>query len=113
TQRDKNITEFQNSAEPLVILGTIDAMGETVTLTAARTVIFCDRSWVPAVNEQAWSRTVRRGQEGLVTVIDLVARGTIEDEIAKLNRAKEKLAENVLTPRQLYELWKSEKLVVA
>jgi SNF2 family DNA or RNA helicase len=113
TQRIANEKEFQESDKPYVLLGTIDAMGEGVNLWTGRVVIFTDRAWTPAANEQAWKRVVRRGQEGEVTIVDLTARNTIEGDILKMNYAKEKLSETVLTPQRLYELWKSETKVAA
>lgn len=62
-----------------VLVGTIPAMGESVTLTAADTVLFLERSWVPARNEQAEDRLWRNGQKNQVTVLILEATDTVDD----------------------------------
>jgi SNF2 family DNA or RNA helicase len=58
--------------------GTIAAGGESITLTAASTVVFTDRHWSPAKNNQAEDRLHRVGQKNAVQVIDLMARNTID-----------------------------------
>jgi len=45
------------------IAATIGAAREGITLTAAHEVVFLDRAWVPAWNEQAEDRVCRIGQE--------------------------------------------------
>jgi SNF2 family DNA or RNA helicase len=61
-----------------VFAGTIQAGGEGITLTAADTVIFIDRTWSPAKNRQAEDRLHRIGQKNAVQVIDLVAVDTVD-----------------------------------
>jgi SNF2 family DNA or RNA helicase len=57
------------SGEIQVLVGTLSAMREAVTLTAASTVHFCERAWVPGWNEQAEDRLWRNGQENRVLVL--------------------------------------------
>lgn len=61
-----------------IFAGTIAAGGVGITLTAASTVIFLDRSWSPAINRQAEDRLHRIGQKNAVQVIDIVARNTVD-----------------------------------
>jgi SNF2 family DNA or RNA helicase len=61
-----------------IFCGTIGAGGEGITLTAASTVIFLDRSWSPARNRQAEDRLHRIGQKNAVQVIDIVATDTVD-----------------------------------
>ena len=58
--------------------GTIAAGGVGITLTAASTVVFLDRSWSPAINAQAEDRLHRIGQKDAVQVVDIMARGTVD-----------------------------------
>lgn len=76
--RDRQVSDFQGG-ETRVIYGTIGAMGTGITLTAARAVVFLDRSDKPNENEQAENRAHRIGQQGTVQVIDLVARDTVDE----------------------------------
>lgn len=75
--RDAAVTDFQ-AGKARVLLGTISAGGVGITLTKARTVIFLDRSWSPALNLQAEDRLHRYGQKNNVQVIDLIARDTVD-----------------------------------
>lgn len=69
--------QFQ-AGEIDVLIGTIAAMGEGVTLTAADTAIFIERHWTPAKNEQAEDRLWRNGQENHVTILILEGVDTVD-----------------------------------
>lgn len=75
--RDANVVAFQ-AGKARVFVGTIQAGGEGITLTAASTVIFLDRVWNPSKNKQAEDRCHRIGQVGSVQVIDIVAKDTVD-----------------------------------
>lgn len=77
TERPGRIAKFQ-AGETKVFAGTIAAGGEGITLTAASTVIFLDRTWNPSKNRQAEDRLHRIGQKDAVQVIDIVARNTVD-----------------------------------
>ena len=70
--------KFQNDPNCKVIIGTIQAMGTGLTLTAGSTVIFLDSPWNRANKEQAEDRAHRIGQTKKVTVLKLINKGTIE-----------------------------------
>jgi hypothetical protein len=74
----------------------LKAGGAGLNLTAADTVIHCDPWWNPAVEEQATDRTHRIGQDKPVTVVRLIARGTIEEKILSLKAKKRELARAVI-----------------
>ncbi len=67
-----------------------------MNLTGADTVIHCDPWWNPAVEDQATDRAYRIGQEKPVTVVRLVARGTIEEKMFALKAKKRELTEVVV-----------------
>jgi SNF2 family DNA or RNA helicase len=75
--RNKAVSDFQ-AGKIRVFAGTIAAGGVGITLTAASTIVFVDRSWSPAINLQAEDRLHRIGQKEAVEVIDLVARNTVD-----------------------------------
>jgi hypothetical protein len=66
------------------------------TVAAADTVIHLDPWWNPAVEDQATDRAHRIGQTRPVTVIRLVAQGTIEEAVMALHEDKRQLAESIL-----------------
>lgn len=77
SERELAIEQFQ-AGKARVFAGTIQAGGEGITLTAASTVIFLDRTWNPSKNKQAEDRCHRIGQKNAVQVIDIVARDTVD-----------------------------------
>lgn len=85
------------SGEIDVLVGTIATMRESITLTAADTVIFVERSWVPAWNEQAEDRLWRNGQKNQVTVLILEAQDTVDDgRVKPTNAVKEVIVSSVI-----------------
>jgi SNF2 family DNA or RNA helicase len=86
--RRRSLDSFRTGASR-VFAATIGAGGEGIDgLQRASTVIFIDRSWSPAANDQSESRLHRAGQLSSVHVIDIVARDTIDQ--LKFRRLKEK-----------------------
>jgi SNF2 family DNA or RNA helicase len=84
-ERAAKVRRFQSEAVdeggPQVFLSTIPLGGESITLTAASTVIFLDRSWSPAANSQAISRAHRPGQKNAVQVINIEARSSVDSYV--------------------------------
>ena len=95
TKRDEVVDRFQRGKAPLFLVS-LKAGGAGLNLTAADTVIHLDPWWNPAAEEQAIGRAHRIGQERPVTVIRLVAEGTIEDKIALLKEEKRALAASIV-----------------
>ena len=71
------VQRFQNGRAQ-VFAGTIQAGGVGITLHAASTAIFLDRTWSPAVNAQAEDRLHRIGQKDAVQIIDVMAKNTVD-----------------------------------
>jgi SNF2 family DNA or RNA helicase len=86
-ERARIITGFQDG-KIQVFAGTISAGGVGITLTAASTVIFIDRSWSNALNLQAEDRLHRIGQKSAVQVIDIIANDTIDAKRIKVIQNK-------------------------
>lgn len=81
-----------------VLIGTIATMGEGIDgmQRIARNVIFVDRDWTPARNEQAVARLRRSGQQSNVNVIHLVATDSMDGVVSEALRRKENVIEAVL-----------------
>jgi SNF2 family DNA or RNA helicase len=94
-KRDEVVRRFQEGTAPLFLVS-LKAGGAGLNLTAADTVIHCDPWWNPAVEDQATDRTHRIGQDKPVTVVRLVARGTIEEKILALKDKKRALTRLVI-----------------
>lgn len=95
-ERDQAIQRFI-TGEARVLVGTIGTMSEGIDgLQVARNVIFLDRDWTPARNEQAIARLQRSGQLSSVNVTHIVAENTVDDAVATALRRKRSVIEAVL-----------------
>jgi len=93
--RRKRVDAFQNGEGELFLIS-LKAGGTGLNLTAANYVIHLDPWWNPAVEDQASDRAHRIGQTRAVTIIRLVARGTIEEQILELHADKRNLVAGIL-----------------
>lgn len=89
--------------ETSVFCISLKAGGTGLNLTAADIVIHYDPWWNLAVQNQATDRAHRIGQKNVVTVYKLIAKGTIEENIVKLQERKRELTEQVLEGAGLSE----------
>ncbi|WP_304340675.1 DEAD/DEAH box helicase [Metaclostridioides mangenotii] len=85
------VDEFNGEKEKRVFLISLKAGGIGLNLTSADTVIHFDPWWNPSVEDQATDRAHRFGQKNTVQVIKLIAKGTIEEKILKLQENKKDL----------------------
>lgn len=88
SKREAEIDKFQTDEDCKVFIGTIGSCQMAITLTAASYVIFTDKGWTPAENEQAAARAHRIGQRNTVNIIELFANNTIEERIERLLERK-------------------------
>lgn len=85
-----------------VLLLTMGAGSEALTLTRASTTCFMQRSWSLIENRQAEDRTHRPGQAAeKVTIVDLVAPGTVEEAQHEALRDKGDRLEEIVRDRDL------------
>jgi len=94
-ERARAIEAFQRGTADLFLIS-LKAGGTGLNLTAADHVIHLDPWWNPAVEDQATDRAHRIGQSRPVTVIRLIAQGTIEETVLALHADKRELAERLL-----------------
>ncbi len=93
--RGNMVREFNEGDIPVFLIS-LKAGGTGLNLTSADIVIHFDPWWNPAVEEQASDRAHRIGQKNTVEVIRLIAKGSIEEKIYKIQEKKRKLIENVI-----------------
>ena len=87
---------FQKDAAIKLFVGTTQAGGVGITLTAAQTVVFLDKMWTPADQAQAEDRLHRIGQRGSVYVVSLLARNTVEEHIENMLKSKSSMIASIL-----------------
>ena len=94
-KRKDLIDNFNDNPDSRVFLST-DAGSTGLNLQVASTVINIDLPWNPAVLEQRIARIYRLGQQRNVQVINMVAIGTIEEQMLDKLRFKSAMFEGVL-----------------
>ena len=95
-ERASEIRRFQESRIPVFLIS-LKAGGTGLNLTGADTVIHLDPWWNPAVEEQATARAHRIGQQQVVTSYKLIARGSVEEKIVRLQDQKRELIGQLIT----------------
>ncbi|KAJ6325038.1 hypothetical protein OIU76_012179 [Salix suchowensis] len=84
-ERGRVMDKFEELGGPSrVLLASITACAEGISLTAASRVILLDSEWNPSKTKQAIARAFRPGQQKMVYVYQLLAKGTVEED--KYNR---------------------------
>lgn len=94
--RDLAIEDFKNG-DAQVLVATIATVGESQNFQVANQVVFVEHSWTDVAMKQARDRVYRNGQRQRVTVVELVARRTIDTQriLPKL-ASKEALSKMIL-----------------
>lgn len=100
-QERQHLVERFGEGEVPVFLISLKAGGTGLNLTRADTVIHYDPWWNLAAQNQATDRVYRIGQTRQVNVYRLIAAGTIEENILRLQEAKQNLVDQVLAGRQI------------
>ena len=94
--RNEAIRRFQEDPAIRVFIGSTQAAGLGITLTAASTVIFAELDWVPANLSQAEDRAHRIGQASSVSVYHLVVDGSLDARMASVIVEKQDIIDRAL-----------------
>ena len=95
--RQDHIAQFQAKTSPTrYFVGNPQTGGYGITLTAANTVIYYSNSYDLEKRLQSEDRAHRIGQTGSVTYVDLIAEGTIDENIVKALRSKINIANEIM-----------------
>lgn len=95
--RREELDRFATDPECVIFLGSLQAAGLGIDLTAANVVILYDRWWNAARENQAIDRVHRIGQKWAVQVFKLMTKGTIEEKIDRMITRKGRLMEEIIT----------------
>jgi SWI/SNF-related matrix-associated actin-dependent regulator of chromatin subfamily A-like protein 1 len=94
-QRQRAVDEFQREDGPQLIVCSLKAASQGITLTRASNVAFLELDWTPARHDQAEDRLHRIGQDSAVTAWYLLAPDTIDETMAELLQRKRSLIDAV------------------
>ncbi|MDQ4048231.1 MAG: SWF/SNF helicase family protein, partial [Actinomycetota bacterium] len=86
--RQQAVDAFQRGDGPQLIVCSMKAGSQGITLTRASNVAFLELDWTPARHDQAEDRTHRIGQHDAVTAWYLLAPQTIDESMAEVLERK-------------------------
>ena len=88
--RQEVINKFINDDDQKCFIATTGAAGEGIDglQYVSNRMIFIDKEWSPAKNQQAVGRLVRTGQKNPVTVLSLNCENTIDEYVEKMLNKK-------------------------
>ncbi len=95
-KRQAEVDRFQSDPKCRLFIGSIQAAGVGITLTAASHVVFAELDWVPGNVSQAEDRCHRIGQTDSVLVQHLVFDGSIDARMAHFIIAKQAVIDAAL-----------------
>ncbi len=94
--RRGEVKRFKEDPSCEVFVGSLQAAGVGIDLTAASIVVHYDRWWNPAKENQATDRVHRIGQSRGVSVFKFVTKNTVEEHINTLIEKKKNLIQNIV-----------------
>lgn len=101
-ERQGQVELFQNNDDVRIFLISLKAGGLGLNLTAADYVFILDPWWNPAIEAQAVDRAYRIGQKNKVFTYKFITKNTVEEKILNLQRAKQKLASDLITTEESF-----------
>ena len=111
--RGRVMDKFDEPGGPSrVLLASITACAEGISLTAASRVIMLDSEWNPSKTKQAIARAFRPGQQKVVYVYQLLATGTLEEDKYRRTTWKEWVSSMIFSEDFVEDpsRWQAEKI---
>ncbi|TRM67085.1 SNF2 family N-terminal domain-containing protein [Schizophyllum amplum] len=102
--REASLRQIRENESTKVILISFKAGSTGLNLTSCNNVILVDMWWNPALEEQAFDRAHRFGQERPVHIYKLKVNGTVEDRILALQEKKRELTRAALSGEKVKNL---------
>ena len=93
-RRAEAVRKFQNDDKIKLCLGTIQTMGEGITLTASSNCILTDRWWNAPTCSQAIDRLHRIGQKNSVQVIYPICEKSVDETLDQVLERKHELSKD-------------------
>lgn len=98
SQRQSVAKSIANANGGAVLVCMSQVAGIGLNFTWSRYAMRVDRLFVPGLNQQLVDRLHRIGADKTqpVTILDFIGRGTVEQRVEDINRAKEKLSNDII-----------------
>lgn len=96
-KRERTINTFLKNPSINILIASLRTGGVGLNLTAATRVVMIDPWWNSAVEEQAFCRTYRRGQDQETAMTRLVVRDTVDEHIIALQERKDRNIQKVMS----------------
>ncbi|CAL5203015.1 unnamed protein product [Lathyrus oleraceus] len=112
-ERGKVIDKFEDPrGSSKILLASINACAEGISLTAASRVIFLDSEWNPSKTKQAIARAFRPGQQKMVYVYQLLTNGSLEEDKHRRTAWKEWISCMIFSQEFVEDpsKWQAEKI---
>ncbi|WCJ34712.1 SNF2 domain-containing protein CLASSY 1 [Euphorbia peplus] len=112
-ERGRVMDKFEEpGSQARVLLASITACAEGISLTAASRVIMLDSEWNPSKTKQAIARAFRPGQQKVVYVYQLLATGTLEEDKYRRTTWKEWVSSMIFSEAFVEDpsRWQAEKI---
>ena len=109
-RRDQIVADF-NAALGCILYVATRAGGVGINLRHANRVIVVDASWNPADDAQAIARCYRMGQSKPVFVYRLIAEGTLEEGMYRLNVKKQNLTARILDEHEMLRIFNRDEVM--
>merc|ERR1711964_561801 len=94
--RDRRLPQFREDDNQRVFLASLGSSGEGLNLERGSHVILVDPWWNPAIEKQAVARLHRIGQKRKVTIYRLLASGSIEERLLRIQAFKNRMVSVLL-----------------
>lgn len=101
SDRQLAVERFQHDDQCKVFLGSIQAAGVGLTLTASSHVVFAEQDWTPAAMSQAEDRCHRIGQRDSVQIQTVEIEGSIDDMMTSRLRDKSRVVSAVVDQERM------------
>ena len=88
-ERQNLVDQFQNSPEPKVLVGQIQAAGTGLNIQAASVIILCEPQIKPSLETQAIARAHRMGQVRNVQVHRLIVPHSVDEQMLQMLAEKQ------------------------
>lgn len=109
-KRQAAVDKFKKDAKCRLAVCNTVAAGVGLTLTVAHHLAFCEFPWTPGAVKQAEDRIHRMTQTSTSFIYYLVARGSVEEKIAKLIAKKDDTLNAILDDGK-NDRWQVDKLM--